>query len=118
MNLPEGLTERATKIEVASLVLAGLGLAVVLHLGLLAALLAGLLAHQCAFLLAARHRQVGVSRFGGKVIALIILGGVFTIAVTYGTVRLANLLTGNSEGVGALMQEMANAIDSARNHFP
>jgi predicted PurR-regulated permease PerM len=118
MNLPEGLTDRTSKIDLASLVLAGVGLAVILHLGLLAALLAGLLAHQCAYWLAARHRQMGVSRFGGKVIALTILGGIFTIAVTYGTVRLANLLTGNSEGVGALMQEMANAIDSARNHFP
>ena len=118
MNLPEGLTDRTSKIDLASLVLAGVGLAVVLHLGLLAALLAGLLAHQCAYWLAARHRQMGVSRFGGKVIALTILGGIFTIAVTYGTVRLANLLTGNSEGLAPLMQEMANAIDSARNHFP
>jgi predicted PurR-regulated permease PerM len=118
MNLPEGLTDRSTRIEVVSLALAGIGLAVVLHLGLLAALLAGLLAHQCAYLLAARHRQVGVSRFGGKIIALTILGGIFIIGVTVGTVRLANLLTGNNEGVGPLMQEMANAIDTARNHFP
>jgi predicted PurR-regulated permease PerM len=118
MNLPEGLTDRTSKIDLASLVLAGVGLAVILHLGLLAALLAGLLAHQCAYWLAARHRQMGVSRFGGKVIALTILGGIFTIAITYGTVRLANLLTGSSEGLAPLMQEMANAIDSARNHFP
>jgi predicted PurR-regulated permease PerM len=118
MNLPEGLTDRTTKIEVASLILAGVGLIVVLQLGLLAALLAGLLAHQCAQMLAARHRQVGVSRLGGKVIALTILGGVFAILLTYGTVRLANMLTGTSEGVVPLMQEMANAIDSARTHFP
>jgi len=118
MNLPEGLTERATKIEIASLVLAGVGLMVVLHLGLLAALLAGLLAHQCAYLLAARHRAVGVTRFGGKIIALTILGGLFIIGVTFGAVRLADLLTGNNEGVVPLMQEMANAIDTARNHFP
>lgn len=118
MNLPEGLTDRTSKIDIASLVLAGVGLAVILHLGLLAALLAGLLAHQCAYWLAARHRQMGVTRFGGKVIALTILGGIFTIAVTFGTVRLASLLTGNSEGLAPLMQEMANAIDSARNHFP
>jgi predicted PurR-regulated permease PerM len=118
MNLPEGLTDRTTRIEVASLILAGLGLLVVLQLGLLAALLAGLLAHQCAQMLAARHRQVGISRFGGKVIALTILGGVFAVLLTYGTVRLANMLTGTSEGVVPLMQLMANAIDSARNHFP
>ena len=114
MNLPEGLTERTNKIEIASLILAGIGLAVVMHLGLLAALLAGLLAHQCAYLLAARHRQVGVTRFGGKVIALTILGGVFAVLVTYGTVRLANLLTGHNEGVGPLMQQMAFAIGTAR----
>ncbi|MGH6890736.1 MAG: AI-2E family transporter [Dongiaceae bacterium] len=118
MNLPEGLTERTTKIEIASLVLAAVGLLVVLHLGLLAALLAGLLAHQCAYLLASRHRAVGVSRFGGKVIALTILGAIFAILLTFGTVSLANLLTGNSEGVVPLMQEMANAIDTARTHFP
>jgi predicted PurR-regulated permease PerM len=118
MNLPEGLTDRTTRIEVASLILAGIGLLVVLHLGLLAALLAGLLAHQCAQMLAARHRQVGISRFGGKVIALTILGGLFAVLLTYGTVRLANMLTGTSEGVVPLMQLMANAIDSARNHFP
>jgi predicted PurR-regulated permease PerM len=118
MNLPERLTDRTTQIETASLVLAGVGLVVVLHLGLIAALLAGLLAHQCAYWVAARHRLVGVSRLGGKVIALAILGSVFTVAVTYGTVRLANLLTGHSEGVGPLMQQMAFAIGTARSHFP
>lgn len=118
MNLPETLTERTTRIEVASLILAGVALLIVLHLGLLAALLAGLLAHQCAYMLASRHRQVGVSRFGGKVLALTILGGLFAIGVTYGTVRLASLLSGNTEGVVPLMQEMANAIDTARTHFP
>ena len=118
MNLPEALTDRSTRIEVASLILAGIGLVIVLHLGLLAALLAGLLAHQCAQMLAARHAQVGISRFGGKVIALTILGSIFAVALTFGTVRLANMLTGTSEGVIPLMQLMANAIDSARLHFP
>lgn len=118
MNLPEQFTERSTRIEVASLVMAGLGLLVVLQFGLLAALLAGLLAHQCASMLAARHRSVGVTKFGGKIIALTILGGIFAFALTFGTVRIANLLTGNSEGVVALMQEMANAIDTARTHLP
>ena len=118
MNLPENFTDRTTRIEVASLVLAALGLAVVLQLGLLTALLAGLLAHQCAQMLAARHRAVGVSRFGGKVIALTILGGIVTVALTYGTVSIANLLSGKNEGVVPLMKEMANAIDSARTHFP
>src|SRR5690349_10857996 len=118
MNLPESLTERTNRIEVASLFLAGAVLFVVLQFGLLAALLAGLLAHQCAQLLAARHRQVGVSRFGGKIIALSILGGLFAVLLTYGTVRLASMLTGTSEGVVPLMQEMANAIDTARMHFP
>jgi len=118
MNLPESLTERTNRIEIASLILAGIGLLVVLHLGLLAALLAGLLAHQCAYMLASRHRQVGVSRFGGKIIALTLLGGLFAVGVTYGTVRLASLLTGNDEGVVPLMQQMANAIDTARTHVP
>lgn len=118
MNLPEQLTDRSTRIEIVSLVLAGLGLAVVMQLGLLAALLAGLLAHQAAQMLAARHRVVGVSRFGGKIIALTIIGGLVTVALTYGTVRIANLLSGNNEGVVPLMQEMANAIDTARSHFP
>lgn len=118
MNLPDSLTERTTRIEVVSLILAGVALLIVLRLGLLAALLAGLLAHQCAYMLASRHRQVGISRFGGKVIALTLLGGLFAVGVTYGTVRVANLLTGNNEGVVPLMQEMANAIDTARTHFP
>jgi predicted PurR-regulated permease PerM len=118
MNLPESLTDRGTKIEVASLILTGAGLLLVLHLGLLAALLAGLLAHQCAQLLASRHRMVGVSRFGGKIIALTILGSVFTVLLVYGTVSLANLLSGNSEGVVPLMQQMAYAIETARNHLP
>jgi predicted PurR-regulated permease PerM len=118
MNLPEQFADRSTRIEIVSLLLAALGLVAVLHLGLLAALLSGLLAHQCAQMLAARHRMVGVSRFGGKIIALTILGGVFAVALTFGTVRIVNLLTGNNEGVVALMQEMANAIDTARTHFP
>jgi predicted PurR-regulated permease PerM len=119
MNLPESLADRTSRIDIASLILAGIGLALVVHLGLLAALLAGLLAHQTAQMLAARHRQVGVSRLGGKLIALTILGSIFTVLLTYGTVSLANLLTaGSEEGVVPLMQEMANAIDTARSHFP
>ena len=117
MNLPESLAQRTNRIEIVSLVLAGIALLIVLHLGLLAALLAGLLAHQCAHMLASRHRQVGISRFGGKLIALTLLGGLFAVGITYGTVRIANFVTG-SEGIVPLMQEMANAIDTARTHFP
>lgn len=118
MNLPEQFTDRSTRIEIVSLALAAAGLAVVMHLGLLAALLAGLLAHQCAQMLAARHRLVGVSRFGGKIIALTIIGGLVTVALTFGTVRIVNLFTGNNEGVAALMRQMADAIGTARSHFP
>ena len=119
MNLPEALTDRSTRIEVASLILAGIGAGRSCCIwACWRRLLAGLLAHQCAQMLAARHRQVGISRFGGKVIALTILGGLFAVALTFGTVRLANMLTGTSEGVIPLMQLMANAIDSARLHFP
>jgi predicted PurR-regulated permease PerM len=69
-------------------------------------------------MLAARHRAVGVTRFGGKIIALTVLGGVFAVALTFGTVRVVNLLTGNSEGLAPLMQQMAYAIETARNHLP
>jgi predicted PurR-regulated permease PerM len=118
MNLPESLAERTNKIEIASLILAGVALVFVLKLGLLAAMLSGLLAHQCAYMLASRHRQVGISRLGGKVLALTLLGGLFAIGITYGTVRLANFIAGGNEGLVPLMQEMANAIDTARTHFP
>ena len=56
-----------------------------------------------AELLAARHRTVGITKFGGKIIALTILGGIFAVAMTFGTVSIDNLLTGNSEGVVPLI---------------
>lgn len=118
MNLPEQFSDRTTRIEIVSLVLMAVGLAAALYLGLLAALLAGLLAHQCAQMLAARHRLFGVSRFGGKIIALTILGGVVAFGFTFGAVRIANLLSGNDEGVVPLMRQMADAIGTARSHFP
>jgi len=117
MNVREDFSEQAIRIEIASLIIAGLGLLVLLQLGLLAALLAGLLTHQCARLLASRHRAVGVSRYTGKVIAITVLGGTFTVLLVYGTVSLVNLL-GSNEGVVPLMQKMADAVDTARDHFP
>lgn len=118
MNLPEQFTERSTRIEVASLALVGIAMFVVLYLGLLAALLAGLLSYQCAHMLALRHQKVGVTRQGGKAIALILMAGVVILLLIFGTVSVADLLTGNSESLVALMRQMADAIGTARSHFP
>ena len=118
MNLPEHFTDRATKIEIASLVLVGIALLAVLYLGLLAALLAGLLSYQGAHLLALRHQKVGITRLGGKLIALGLMAGLVIILLTFGTVSVADLLTGNSESLEALMRQMADAIGTARSHFP
>ncbi|PIV33978.1 MAG: hypothetical protein COS34_04995 [Lysobacterales bacterium CG02_land_8_20_14_3_00_62_12] len=107
-----------SRIDYAGWVLAASGLLLVLHLKLLAALIAGLLVYELSMLLLKASRVRGVSSVGARWIAsallILIVGGLIALAV-FG---LVGFLRNGGETVPALLQKMAEIIESAKDLLP
>jgi predicted PurR-regulated permease PerM len=106
------------KIDVVSQALVVIALLVALKLGLLPALLAGLLVHELVDATLPRLRRIGLSEHGGKVLTL----AVFTISlitlIVLAVLGLRSLLVGQEESLKALLDKMAEILDTARNQLP
>jgi predicted PurR-regulated permease PerM len=107
-----------TRIEVASLILAGLALAGILYLHLLSSLLSGLFIYLLVQSAVPLFRHVGVTRRVGKAIVLILFAAVIGVGVTFGVIELITLLTTGSDSVVALLQQMADVVSTARDRAP
>ena len=104
--------------ELAAQVLAVLALLAVLHLHLLSALLAGLLIYELVHVVAPRSRGIRKASRTGKMIALTLLASFIILAVFFGVLGLMSLLSRGPESVTALMQKMADVIETARSRLP
>ncbi|MBX6324193.1 MAG: hypothetical protein IRY94_20450, partial [Rhodospirillaceae bacterium] len=105
-------------IEPATQLLAVAALLAALGLGLLPALLAGLLVHQLVQSALPRLRGLGVPDPTGKAVVLALFA-VFVVAlVALSVLGLKSLLVGRNESLGALLQRMAEIIDTARTLLP
>ena len=108
----------ADRITIASSVLVGIGLVLVLYLNLLPALLAGLLVHELVHFVAPRLRVVRIRRRPAKlaVVALLALGivGVLTGLI----VGLSIFLRSETGNLPALLQQMADVIESWKTKLP
>jgi predicted PurR-regulated permease PerM len=106
------------KVDVASQVLMVLALLGVLWLGLLPALLAGLLVHELVHTALPRLRGLGLSEQSGKGLTL----GLFVVSlvglIVLASLGLHSLLAGQNESLKALLDKMAEVIDTARNQLP
>jgi predicted PurR-regulated permease PerM len=116
----EPLTDaaRSTRVETASLVLAGIGLFGILCLGLLSSLLSGFLIYLIVRTAAPVFRKIGLNRRVGKALVLVLFASLIFFLVAWGVVESMSLLSGGSESVVALLQQMADVISTARERMP
>ncbi len=107
------------KIEVSTYILSAAALVAILKLGLLPALLAGLLVFQLVEMGApCLVRRTGVTPLTGKMALFLFVTLIIVGAVGFGVVIITTQIMGKNDNVIALMQSMADIVDSARNHMP
>ena len=106
------------RCELASWCLSGLALLVVLKLHLLAALLAGLLAHELIHSAAPGLQITGTSLRVRKRIVLLLMIAVIAILATAAGVGVAALTARGPDSLVALLQKMADLIETARTRLP
>ena len=111
-------TAPVTAHDIAAWILTGIGLAAVMHLELLSALLAGLLVFQLVHILAPRLRIMRIGHARGKVVAIGVLATVVIAAIVAAAFGLAAFLRSEHASVPALMQKLAEILESARNQLP
>jgi predicted PurR-regulated permease PerM len=99
----------------------GLALAALLStlmLGLLPALLSGLLIYHLVQSATPVLGRIGIVPAVGKILTLLIIAAIVATAITLGTVGAASFLNGGSGGLAALLQKMADTVDTTRAHLP
>jgi predicted PurR-regulated permease PerM len=101
-----------------SQILALFALLTVLKLGLLPALLSGLLIYQLVQVATGLLSKVGIAPSVGKLIAVIIIAIIVMSSITLGAMGLTSFLDGSSDSLIALLQKMADVIDTIMGHLP
>lgn len=103
--------------EIASWILAGLALFLVMKLGLLAALFAGLLVNALVHMLAPTlTRVLGVQK--GKLYAVGVLAAVVVLLLAAGGFAMDSFFRSESGSPAVLLQKMADIIEAARKDIP
>jgi predicted PurR-regulated permease PerM len=109
----------ATRYEIASWILAGVALVLVLRMHLLPALIGGLLVHELVHLLSPRVARLGsVGRYGAKLVVVGLIGTIVILALTGMVMGLIVFFRSESGNLPALLQKMANIIESSRESLP
>lgn len=108
----------ANKYTFISYALALLGLYAVLELGLLTALLAGLLVYQLVDFGSRVLERRGVSFLMSRALLLFLLAAIVVTAFTLGIAALTSQVSGEPENLAALLQKMADVVDTGRSHLP
>ena len=104
----------ATRHEIASWILAGAALLLVLHLRVLPALLAGLLVYQLVHILAPRLNIMRTSEQRRKIVAVALLSAAIVVLVALGIVGVLAFLRSDTGSLPALLGKMADVLDSSR----
>jgi predicted PurR-regulated permease PerM len=107
-----------SRYDVAAWVLVAMALIAVLRLDLLVASLSGLLVYQLVHLFADRLVRLGLTRGAGRVAAVVVVSFVTVALLILGAIKVFNLLTGSPEDLAALLQKMAEGIETASQHYP
>lgn len=106
-----------SKIEVASVVVMGVGLYAVLKIGLLGALLPGLLIFHVVNLISPLFLRMGLAHDTGRTIALAVPLLIVTVFVVLGVLEVIDLVTGPDSFV-ELMHRMAEIVGTSREFLP
>jgi len=106
------------RCELAAWVMAGAALLAILELRLLAGLLAGLLVYELVEAAAARLRLAGLRYSAGRIAALALLWLLIAGLLLLAALGFSALLNDRSDSLAALLQKMADVVDTARGHLP
>lgn len=109
------VTERLALIVQAGSILA---LLASLSLNLLPALLAGLLIYNLVQISTPHLSRIGIVPSVGKIVTLTSIACIVMGVIILSMLGLTSLLNNSSGGLIALIQKIADIIDSARSHFP
>ena len=112
------MMDRNEKIDWASLVLAMAVLLGILYLHLLPVLLAGLLVYHMVEFGARSLSRIGVIAVNGKIILISILSVVIVTAFVFATMEFVSYITSGPESLVALLQRMADIVDTGRTYLP
>jgi predicted PurR-regulated permease PerM len=104
--------------EIASWILAGVALLLVLQLRLLAALVGGLAVYELVHILARKLPFIRGRREAGKLLAVGILAVLIVAALTLSIVGLIAFFRSGQDSLPALLGKMADALDTSRSHLP
>ena len=115
--MSEESARRVAPVEVASWILAGLALFLVLHLHLLTAFLAGLLVYELVHLIAPRVQK---RLFGqpARLVAVALLAALIVGLITAAIFGVVAFLRSEAGSLTALVHRMAEILESARNSLP
>jgi len=106
-----------SKIEIASVVIMGIGLYAVLKIGVLGALLPGLLIFHVVHLISPVFQRMGLNHDAGRTIALAVPLVIVTLAVVLGILEIVDLVSGPDSFV-ELMHRMAEIVGTSREYLP
>lgn len=95
-----------------------IGLLGILSLNLLPALLSGLLIYNLVKISTPPLSRIGIVPSVGKIVTLTSIACIVMSVIILSMVGLTSLLNNSSGGLIALLQKIADIIDSARSHFP
>lgn len=95
-----------------------ISLLLLLHLGLLPALIASLLVYHLVYISTPVLSRIGIVPAIGKMITLLVIAIIVTSAIVFGAIALSSFLNNDSGGLIALLQKMADIMDTAKAHLP
>jgi predicted PurR-regulated permease PerM len=105
-------------MTIAAQALSVLGLIAILELHILSALLSGLLIYQIATMAVRKLNRTGVTpRFSALIVTACLIA-IIGLALAFGAIQIVSLANHGSDSVAALLQKMAELIESARHHLP
>lgn len=113
-----GKTVAANRYEVASYMIAGVGLLLVMTLHILPALIAGFLVYELVHTLAPLLRATRLANVRAKLTAVALLATVVITLLGFGIWGLIAFFYSGSDSIPAMLQKMAEIIDRSRETLP
>lgn len=104
--------------EIASWILAGLALFLVLHLHVLAALVGGLAVYEIVHILARRLHFIRGRHEAGKFVAVGLFAMLIVAALTLSIIGVIAFFRSDQGNLPALIGKMADIIEASREHLP
>lgn len=117
-SMDTGKTVAANRYEVASYVIAGVGLLIVMTLHLLPALISGFLVYELVHTLAPLLRATRLANVRAKLIAVSLLATVVITLLGFGIWGMIAFLHSGGGSIPVLLQKMAEIIDLSREALP